>query len=63
MAEIELRRKYEVTVLAVRRNSQVLSNPSVTMPFCAHDVLFVLGPPDKVAEVAVLSQNPAEQEN
>ena len=63
LAEIELRRKYEVTVLAVRRNSQVLSNPSVTMPFYAHDVLFVLGPPDKVAEVAVLSQNPAEQEN
>ncbi|KKM62339.1 hypothetical protein LCGC14_1522740, partial [marine sediment metagenome] len=26
----------------------------------ANDVLFVLGPPDRVAEVAGLSQNPEE---
>ncbi len=57
LAEIELRKKYGVTVLAIRRNSQILSNPNVNMPFCANDVLFVLGPPDRVAEVAGLSQN------
>jgi len=60
LAEIELRKKYGVTVLAIRRNSQILSNPNVNMPFCANDVLFVLGPPDRVAEVAGLSQNPGE---
>ena len=60
LAEIELRKKYGVTVLAIRRNSQILSNPNVNMPFCANDVLFVLGPPDRVAEVAGLSQNPEE---
>jgi len=58
LAEIELRKKYEVTVLAVRRNSQILSNPDANMPFRADDVLFVIGTPDKVAEVAGLSQNP-----
>ena len=58
LADIEMRKKYGVTVLAIRRNSQVLSNPNVNMPFCADDVLFVLGPPDRVAEVAGLSQNP-----
>jgi CPA2 family monovalent cation:H+ antiporter-2 len=58
LAEIELRKKYGVTVLAIRRNSQILSNPNVNMPFCSNDVLFVLGPPDRVAEVAGLSQNP-----
>ncbi|MEA1971228.1 MAG: cation:proton antiporter [Thermodesulfobacteriota bacterium] len=58
--EIELRKKYGVTVLAVRRESQILSNPDVDMLFYANDVLFVLGPPDKVAEVAGLSQNPEE---
>jgi len=57
LAEIELRKKYGVTVLAIRRNSQILSNPNVNLPFCANDVLFVLGPPDRVAEVAGLSQN------
>ena len=60
LAEIELRKKYGVTVLAIRRKSQILSNPNVNMPFCANDVLFVLGPPDRVAEVAGLSQNPEE---
>ena len=60
LAEIELRKKYGVTVLAIRRNSQILSNPNVNMPFCANDVLFVIGPPDRVAEVAGLSQNPEE---
>jgi CPA2 family monovalent cation:H+ antiporter-2 len=60
LAEIELRKKYGVTVLAIRRNSQILSNPNVNMPFCANDVLFILGPPDRVAEVAGLSQNPEE---
>ena len=59
LAEIELRKKYGVTVLAVRRNSQILSNPDVDMLFYANDVLFVLGAPEKVAEVAsFLSQNP-----
>ena len=58
LAEIELRKKYGVTVLAIRRDSQILSNPNVNMPFCANDMLFVLGTPDKVAEVASLTHNP-----
>ncbi len=54
LAEIELRKKYEVTVLAIRRNSQILSNLNVNMPLCANDVLFVLGQPNRVAEVVGL---------
>ncbi|NOX87730.1 MAG: potassium transporter KefB [Calditrichaeota bacterium] len=60
LAEIELRKKYDVTVLAIRRNSQILSNPDVNMPFSANDVLFVLGPPEKIAEVACLAQRKTE---
>jgi len=60
LAEIELRKKYGVTVLAVRRESQILSNPDVDMLFYASDVLFVLGPPDRIADIAGLSQNPEE---
>jgi CPA2 family monovalent cation:H+ antiporter-2 len=62
LIEIELRRKYGVTVLAIRRNKKIISNPNVKMPFCANDVLFVLGPPDRIAEVAGLSQNPVEDD-
>ena len=57
-----MRKKYGVTVLAIRRNSQILSNPNVNTPFCVNDVLFVLGLPDKVAEVAGLSHNPEEED-
>ena len=60
LSEIEMRKKYGVTLLAIRRNSQTLSNPNVNMPFCANDVLFVLGQPDRVAVVAGLSQNSKE---
>jgi uncharacterized protein with PhoU and TrkA domain len=62
MAEIELRAKYGVTVLAIRRNSQILSNPSVNISLYSNDVLFVLGPPDSVAVVAGLSQNPDQKD-
>jgi CPA2 family monovalent cation:H+ antiporter-2 len=58
LARIELRKKYGVTVLAIRRDKQILSNPDVNIPFCANDVLFVLGPPDRVAKVAGLTHNP-----
>jgi len=60
LAEIDMRKKYGVTVLAIRRNLQILSNPNVNMPFRATDVLFVLGQPDMVAKVAGLSRNPEE---
>ncbi len=61
LAEIELRKKHGVTVLAIRRDSKVLSNLDVNMPFCVDDVLFVLAPPDKVAGVVALSQSPGEE--
>jgi len=62
LARIELRKKYGVTVLAIRRDKQILSNPDVNIPFCANDLLFILGPPDKVAKVAALTHNPEELE-
>ncbi len=61
LSEIELRKKYGVTVLAIRRNSQILSNPNVNIPLCANDVLFVLGSSDKIAEVTSLLHNPKER--
>ena len=61
LAEMELRKRFGVTVLAIRRNSDILTNRNVNMSFCSNDVLFVLGPPDRVAEVAGLSRNPDEE--
>ena len=62
LAQIELRKRYGVTVLAIRRDSQILSNPHGEMQLCANDELFVLGRPDRIAEVTGLFHNPEERE-
>ena len=56
LAEIDLRKQYEVTVLAIRRNSQIISNLNANSTLFANDVLFVIGSPERVARVARLSQ-------
>ena len=61
LAEIEMRKKYGVTVLAIQRNSRIISNPDVNLPFRTDDVIFVLGPPDKIAEVVRLTQAKRKQ--
>jgi CPA2 family monovalent cation:H+ antiporter-2 len=58
LAQIELRKRYGVTVLAVRRNSQILSNPGGDTILCTNDVLFLLGPSERIAEVTSLFHNP-----
>lgn len=50
LVELALRKKYRVTVLAVRRNSKTVPNPDVDMPFETDDVLYVMGLPEKLAE-------------
>ncbi len=62
LAQIELRKRYGVTVLAIRRDSQILSNPHGEMQLCANDELFVLGLPDKIARVMSLFHGPEKRE-
>ena len=50
LIELELRKKHDVTVLAVRRDSQTFHNPEVEMPFFVDDVLYLMGAPEKLAE-------------
>jgi CPA2 family monovalent cation:H+ antiporter-2 len=54
LSQTELRKEYGVTVLAVRRDSRMFSNPGADMQFHAGDVLFVLGSPEKIAGVTGL---------
>jgi CPA2 family monovalent cation:H+ antiporter-2 len=56
--QIGLRRKYGITLLAVRRNSQMLSNPDGDTHLCAGDLLVVIGPPDKIAGAMDLFNDP-----
>lgn len=58
LGQIELRKKWGVTVLAIRRAAQLLSNPDGETPLLANDEVIVLGPPDKVVAAAGLFRNP-----
>jgi CPA2 family monovalent cation:H+ antiporter-2 len=62
LAQIELRRRYGVSVVAIRRDAQILSNPGADTLLQPNDELFVLGPPEKIAEAAGLLHNPKERE-
>ena len=54
LAQSDLRRKCGVTVVAIRRDSEVLSNPDGDMQIKAGDVLLLLGSPDRIATAACL---------
>lgn len=54
LLDLELRKKHGVTVLAVRHGSQTFSNPEVDAPFYVDDILYVVGTPEKLAEIRPL---------
>jgi len=62
LAQIELRRRYGVSVVAIRRDAQILSNPGADTLLQPNDELFVLGPQEKIAEATGLLHNPEESE-
>ncbi|UCG63370.1 MAG: cation:proton antiporter [Deltaproteobacteria bacterium] len=57
LAEIELRKKYGVTLLALRRDSEIFSNPDADTRLRADDVLVLLGQPSKIAAITSLFHN------
>ena len=57
LGETEMRKRYGVTVLAVRRNGTTISNPDVDLTFAINDIVFMLGKPDQFAEINHLFYN------
>jgi len=62
LAQIELRKKYGVTLLAIRRDSQIISDPGGDTKFCANDILVLLGSPNKIAVITGLFHDLEEAE-
>jgi CPA2 family monovalent cation:H+ antiporter-2 len=58
LAEVELRKKYGVTVLAIRRDSRMLPNPEPDMQLLAGDLLIVMGTPENLSNSTRLFKNP-----
>ncbi|AEB09904.1 monovalent cation:proton antiporter family protein [Desulfobacca acetoxidans] len=50
LAAIELRKKYGVTVLAIRRGVWMLPNPDPDMQLLSNDLLIVMGTPDDICK-------------
>lgn len=59
LAQVELRKKYGVSILAIRRDERILSNPDADMHLSGNDVVVALGGPDKIAAVIELFRSPA----
>ncbi|MFP3870217.1 MAG: cation:proton antiporter [Syntrophobacteria bacterium] len=54
LAEIDLRKRYGITILAIRRDSEILANPDAHTKIAGDDILIALGSPGKLAGVARL---------
>lgn len=54
LAQLDLRRQYEVTLLAIRRDTLMLSNPAGDVQLFGRDELILLGSPERVDQVAEL---------
>jgi CPA2 family monovalent cation:H+ antiporter-2 len=54
LAQIQLRRKLGVTLLAIHRDSQIISDPGGDTKLCANDVLVILAPAYKIAGITGL---------
>ena len=50
LGKINIRRRYGVSIVAIKRGSQILSNPGADTLFELNDVLFVLGSSEKTSE-------------
>jgi K+/H+ antiporter YhaU regulatory subunit KhtT len=51
LQETQMRKQYGVTLLAVNRGGQVLSNPAADLEFAGGDILFVVGDAREIKRV------------
>lgn len=51
LAQVGLRKKYGVTLLSIRRNSETISNPGAETVFLAGDISVLVGSPDKLTVI------------
>jgi CPA2 family monovalent cation:H+ antiporter-2 len=58
LRQIDLRRKYSVMLLAIRRNGEILTNPDADTEFKENDQLILLGRPEKLAALLEFIETP-----
>jgi CPA2 family monovalent cation:H+ antiporter-2 len=63
LAQIDVRRRYGITVVAIRRESRILPNPGADTLLQVNDMLFVLGSSEKISEVIHIFSSSHERNN
>jgi CPA2 family monovalent cation:H+ antiporter-2 len=61
LRQIELRKKYGITLSAIQRDHQILSNPDADSVILAKDWVVVLSPPVNLADHCNLFFNPKSE--
>lgn len=61
LLESDLRRRFGTTLLAIRRNNELIANPDAEVRFQPQDVLVLMGQPEAVTSVASLCQTPGQE--
>lgn len=60
LAQVGLRKRYGVTLLSIRRNSEMVSNPGADTIFLAGDISILVGTPEKIAQIQHLFESGSE---
>jgi CPA2 family monovalent cation:H+ antiporter-2 len=56
LGQVELRKKYGITVLAIEREKEIITNPDASTEILSDDIIFVLGRADQIAAIKSLIQ-------
>jgi len=54
LLQLDLRKKYSVTLLAIRRSSGIIANPDADLVLRSGDVLVLMGSPEMISKVTPL---------
>ena len=57
LAELELRKKYEITLLAIKKETKTITNPPADTTLNTGDIVFVLTKHEKLLEISNLFKN------
>lgn len=55
LIELNLRKRYSISIVAIRRDSQIMTNPNPDATLQANDILYILGSPAKISEAIKLN--------
>jgi CPA2 family monovalent cation:H+ antiporter-2 len=57
LSQLDLRKKYGVTMLALRRNEEMISNPGSDMRICPDDIIILMGKTEDIIRLSTLLKN------